>query len=119
MFRNSFNKFFFRFFPPPNFLLAPSFGLDISDESLKFVQLLLTKNGIKVGRYGERKIPAGIIESGKIKNPAKLKEVLLSLRKEEGIKFVRVSMPEEQEYIFALRLEKVGLKDAREGIELA
>ncbi len=119
MFRNSFNKFLLRFFPPPNFLIAPSFGLDISDESLKFVELLLTKNGIRVGRYGERKIPVGIIESGKIKSPAKLKEVLFSLQKEEGVKFVRVSLPEEQVYLFALRLEKTGLKNVREGIELA
>jgi type IV pilus assembly protein PilM len=99
--------------------MAPSFGLDISDESLKFVELVMTKNGIKIGKYGERRLPVGIIESGKIKNPEKLKEVLVSLREEEGIQFVRVSLPEEQVYLFALRLDKAGLKNVREGIELA
>lgn len=119
MFKNLFSRFFFRFFPPPNFLVAPSFGLDISDESLKFVELVTTKDGIRMGRYGERKIPAGIIESGKIKSPERLKEVLLKLRQEEGIRFVRVSLPEEQVYLFQLQLEKSGLKNIREGIELA
>jgi len=119
MFRNSFNKFFLKFFPAPKFLLTPSFGLDISDESLKFMELVMTRNGVKMGRYGERKIPAGIIESGKIKSPARLKEILISLRKEEGVKFVRVSLPEEQVYLFPLRLEKSDLKNVREGIELA
>ena len=119
MFRNSFNKFFLKFFPAPKFLLTPSFGLDISDESLKFMELVMTRNGVKVGRYGERKIPAGIIESGKIKSPTRLKEILISLRKEEGVKFVRVSLPEEQVYLFPLRLEKSDLKNVREGIELA
>jgi Tfp pilus assembly PilM family ATPase len=119
MLKNSFSGFLFKFFPPPRFLMSPSFGLDISDESLKFVELLRTKDGIKMGRYGERKIPVGIIESGKIKNPEKLKEVLSSLREEEGVKFVRVSLPEEQVYLFALKLEKSGLKNIREGIELA
>ncbi|MBI2630652.1 pilus assembly protein PilM [Candidatus Nomurabacteria bacterium] len=122
MFKNSKNPlggFLFEFFPPPRYLMAPSFGLDISDESLKFVELTATKNGIKMGRYGERKIPVGIIESGKIKNPEKLKNVLTTLRKEEGIRFVRVSLPEEQVYLFALRLQKAGLKNVREGIELA
>lgn len=118
MFINSFNKFFLRFFPLPNFLIAPSFGLDISDESLKFAELVTTKNGIKLGRYGERKIPAGIIESGKIKDSAKMREILISLRKEQGIKFARVSLPDEQVYLFVLRLEKLGLKSVREGIEL-
>jgi type IV pilus assembly protein PilM len=116
---NSFDKFFLRFFPPPNFLVAPSFGLDISDESLKFLELIPTKNGIKTGRYGERSIPHGVIESGKIVDSKKMEEILSSLRKEEGVKSVRVSLPEEQVYLFQLRLEKAGLKNVREEIELA
>ncbi|KKS04058.1 MAG: Type IV pilus assembly protein PilM [Candidatus Nomurabacteria bacterium GW2011_GWC2_41_8] len=119
MFGDSFNRFFFRFFPPPNFLITPSFGLDISDESLKFAELFATKNGIKVGRYGERTIPPGVIESGKIKDSKRMEEILSSLRKEEGIKTVRVSLPEEQMYLFQLRLGKTGLKNVKEGIELA
>ena len=115
MFRNSFN----RFFPTPRFLMAPSFGLDISDESLKFVELIPVKSGIQIGRYGERKIPVGIIESGKIKDPRRLEEVLLSLRKEEGVRHVRGSLPEEQVYLFQLRLEKAGLVNVRESIELS
>jgi len=115
MVRNS----FYRFFPTPRFLMAPSFGLDISDQSLKFAELVVTKDGIVMGRHGERKIPAGIIESGQIKDPNKLKEFLSLLRKEEGIRFVRVSLPEEQVYLFRLRLQKEGLENVREGIELS
>ena len=119
MLDNEFNRVLSRYFPPPAFLMAPSYGLDISDQSLKFVQLLPTKDGIRVGRFGERKIPPGIIVSGKIKNLPRLEEMLHPLREEEGIKFVRVSLPEEQVYLFPLRLEKAGLKNVREGIELA
>lgn len=116
---NSFNKFFFKLFPTPKFLSEPFFGLDISDESLKYVELITTKEGIKTGRYGERSIPPGVIESGKIKEPKKIEEILLKLKKEEGVKSVRVSLPEEQVYLFAMKLEKIGLKNVREGIELA
>ncbi|MEX2029207.1 MAG: pilus assembly protein PilM [Candidatus Paceibacterota bacterium] len=112
-------NFYTRFFPIPRFLMSPSFGLDISDESLKFVELVPTKSGVKLGRYGERKIPAGIIESGKIKNPQQLEKVLIALREEEGVKFVRVSLPEEQVYLFQLKLDKSGLENIREGIELS
>jgi Tfp pilus assembly PilM family ATPase len=52
MFKNSYDKFF----PTPDFLKMPSFGLDISDEALKFIELVATKDGIKVGKYGEKKI---------------------------------------------------------------
>ena len=116
---DSFNKFFLRFFPPPKILMASSFGLDISDESVKFIELIHSKGGIKTGRYGERIIPPGVIESGKIKDSKKMEEILSTLRKEEGVRSVRVSLPEEQVYLFELRLEKAGLKSVKEGIELA
>lgn len=119
MFKNSFDRIFFSFFPVPNFFAAPSFGLDISDESLKFVQLTNASTHIKLGKYGERKIPSGIIESGKIKDPEKMVEVLTALRKQVGIKNVRVSLPEEQVYLFRLQLLKDGLVNIRESIELS
>ncbi len=116
---NSFNKFFSKFFPVPNFLATHSFGLDISDESLKFIELINTKNGIRVGRHGERNIPPGVIELGKIKDLKRIEEILALLRKEEGLKSVHVSLLEEQVYLFQLRLEKLGLVNIRESIELA
>lgn len=115
MIRNSYN----RFFPTPNFLEMRSFGLDISDESLKFIQLISTKDGIRVGKYGERKIPPGVVSDGKIIEPLKLEEILSSLRKEEGIRSVRISLLENQIYLFKLKLEKEGLINIRESIELS
>lgn len=37
----------------------PHIGLDISDESSKFVELVPFKNGIKLGKYGKYQIPFG------------------------------------------------------------
>ncbi|MEK7113702.1 MAG: pilus assembly protein PilM [Patescibacteria group bacterium] len=108
-----------RFFPIPQFLAMPSFGLDISDESIKYIELLRVKDGIKLGHYGEVRIPAGIIESGKIKDQRGVERILLSLKKKEGMKSVRVSLPEEQIYLFNLNLNKSGLESIREGIELS
>lgn len=103
----------------PAYLASPSFGLDISDESIKFISLLSGKHGIKVSKYGERKVPPGVLESGKIRDPKKMEDILLSLRKEEGIKSVRISLPEDQIYLFRLRIEKDGLESIRESIELS
>ena len=69
MLRNSYN----RFFPTPSFLMPSSFGLDISDESIKLANLILVKGGIKIDKYGEKKIAPGIIESGKIKDIKRIK----------------------------------------------
>ena len=76
-------------------MFSNSFGLDISDESLKFVELVTTKNGIQVGRHGEHKLSPDIIESGKIKDPKRLKEILTSLKKNFGLKSVHISLPNE------------------------
>lgn len=119
MFGNSFNRFLLNFFPPPEFLTEPSFGIDISDESIKYVELAVAKNSLKLGRYGEKIIPPGVVEAGKIQNPKKMEEILIALKKEEGIKSARVSLPEEQVYLFPLKLDKAGLKNIKEGIELA
>ena len=119
MLSHSFNRLLLRFFPVPNFFSTSSFGSDISDESLKFIELVNSKHGIRVGRHGEADIPPGIIESGRIKNPKRLEEILLSLKKEKGVKSVRVSLPEAQMYLFRLRLEKSGLVHIRESIELS
>ncbi len=115
MFKNLHNKFF----PIPEFLFSSSFGLDISDESIKFVHLTIGKRNIKIKKHGEKKIPIGVIESGNIKDTKTLVQILIQLKKEVGIKSVRVSLPEEQIYIFKLVLEKKNLKDIKEGIELS
>ncbi len=109
---------FKNFFPTPDFLEPQFFGLDISDESIKYVELIKSSNGDRIGKFGEKKIPVGIIDSGKIKDALKLEEILANLQKEIGVKIARVSLPEEQVYIFKAKLEKSGLTNIREGIEL-
>lgn len=108
-----------KFFPTPNFLLPTSFGLDLSDESLKFIKLKRQSNGIQVVKYGEKKIPVGVIESGRIKDPKKLEAILGEWKKEEKVDSVRVSVPEEQVYLFKLYLSKDGVKSVRAAIELS
>ena len=115
MLQQGFNKFF----PLPRFLSKPCFGLDISDESIKFIQILFTRKGIRIGHFGERVIPAGVIESGKITDGKRLREILTLLKKEEGMESVRVSLPEEQIYLFQLKLPKAGGTNIREMIELS
>ncbi len=115
MFRKMNNKFF----PMPHFLSRPSFGLDISDESIKFIEFLDSRNGVKIGRFGEVSMPAGVIDSGKIAEPKSLKNTLISFVRDNKIKSARVSLPEEQIYLFKLKVPREGAKNMREMIELS
>jgi hypothetical protein len=99
--------------PHNTFLKSSSVGLHISDESLKYIELIKTAKGIKIGRHGERKIPRGIIESGKIKDREWLEQVLMLFRKEEGIKSAHISLPYE---LFDKHEQNLGIEVA-DGLE--
>lgn len=106
-----------KLFPVPLYLKVPSFGIDISDESLKFMKLKLTRKGMQIEACGKKKIPKGIIELGKIRDPLRFEHILTELKKEQKIKDVRVSILENQTYLFKLKLEKEGLVNIKESIE--
>lgn len=91
------------------------FGLNIGDNSIKFVELIKTRNGVLVGKYGNRILPLDIFELGKIKDFERMKTFLASLRKEEGIKSAYVSFPDKYEgnvkdYASVFRDSKIKVK---------
>jgi len=109
---------FYKLFPPPKFLAMPAVGLDISDESIHFVELSSAKGGCKIKRFGEKKIPEKIIESGEIKNSEELVKILSSLKSEFGSRFVNVSLPEQRAYLLKLQIPKMKKKEIRNNLEL-
>ncbi len=109
-------KLFADILPPPRFLEMPSVGLDISDERIRFLEIVKGRNGLTFGRYGEKNIPAGIISVGRVKNPGELKKILSGLKKEHGLDFVRVSLPEERAYLVKIEVPKVPESELRENI---
>lgn len=83
--------------------------MDISDDSLKFAELIFSKDGIKLGRYGERRIPFGIIESRKIKRTKEFEKILSALKKEKRIKSACISFEPEGQAIIRAILKKSDL----------
>ena len=107
-----------KFFPIPKFLTMSSVGFDISDHSIKFVELKKTSKGLFLGKFGKQKIPKGVLELGKIKDTKKLIKILNDLRHKYNLNLIRVSLPEEQVYIFNIILPKIKNKEIRNTIEL-
>lgn len=97
----------------------PAVGLDISDVSMRFAELVETRKGLIIGRFAERAIPRGIIESGEVKKPTDLRAILSDLKKEHHLEYVSVSLPEEKTYLFDLHLPKMKYSELRGAIELA
>lgn len=109
---------FLRLFPTPHYLAMPAVGLDISDQSVKFMRLTLRGGNIVIDRYGERAVPVGVVESGAVRNVEALAKVLIELKEEYKLTEVVASMPEEEAYIVRLALPARKESELREGVEL-
>jgi len=107
-----------RYFPTPSFLSMNSFAVDISDRSIKYGEIKATPSGLHLGRYGQIKIPNGIVVSGRIEDEGKLVSILNELRIKEKLHFIRVSLPEEQMYLFTISIPKTENGNIREMILL-
>ncbi len=105
--------------PPPNFILMPAVGIDISDRGIKYAELIPTDRGNKLGRFGRLPLPPGVVEGGKIVNSAALTAALDGLRAKEHFSFVRATLPEEQVYFFRTRFSGVPRDMLRETLELS
>lgn len=111
------NKSLLDFFPPPDYLLMPAVGLDISDRSIKFVGLERKNGGFSISNFGVRNLPQGIMESGEIKQREKFVDFLKSIKKESGAKFVNVSLPEEKAFLSRVKIPIVKEEEIRSILE--
>lgn len=92
--------FFTGLFPTPKFLAMPAVGIDISDDSIRFVELINSKKGKILSKFGEHKIPAGLVLNGEIQDIEKLSQELKKIKEENDIEIIRASLPEEKVYLF-------------------
>jgi type IV pilus assembly protein PilM len=101
------------------FTLKPeSFGLDISDLSLKIIKLKRKSDFLSLVSFGEAKIKPGIIEGGEIKDGGALagiiKEALGQVRGEKlNTKYVIASLPEEKAFLQVIQLPLMAEAEAR------
>lgn len=111
-------SFFSRLFPPPRYLRRPAAGLDLSDRSIKFIDLDLKSTGLVVKNFGQTDLPVGVIENGEIKNQATLVSTLKNLAAEYHLEAVACDVPEEHAYVVKLKLPKVKPAQWSEMIEV-
>lgn len=98
-----------RVLPPPAYITMPCVGLDISDNSLKYVGFEPNlRKGVprKLTEWGDIDIPSGVVERGSVLDPQKLVAVLKEFKEKTKADFVRVSLPEERAYLFETEVKK-------------
>lgn len=88
------------------------FGLDISDRSLKIIQLKKKKHSFVLRSFNQMEIDPGIIEGGAIKNEDALVKIIHSLLqnakgKKITTKYVAASLPEEKSFLQIIQMPKM------------
>lgn len=111
-------NFFLNMFPPPNYLRMPAVGFDISDRSVKYIELQKDGCSIRINRFGERAVPEGLIDAGVIKQKGAITDFLKTIQKELKSKFIIAALPEEKVFVSRAKLPQMEKRQIREAIEL-
>jgi len=101
-----------RWFPTPRLLARAGAGVDISDSSIKWVELRSAAHGWEIGAYGSVPLEAGVVVEGVVRDKEKLGAALGALRASiGGIKSVHAALPEEAGYVFSMTVPDVDERD--------
>jgi hypothetical protein len=73
-----------RWFPTPSLLVRVGAGVDISDNSIKWIELTAAPHGWEIGVYGYAALDAGIVVEGVVKDAVKLGAAIAALRANFG-----------------------------------
>lgn len=105
-------------FPVPKYLEPPALGLDISDRSLKFAELVFKKKRLELGQFGSRVIPEGLVTQGEIKDKNALINFLKLNSKAFRGREIILSLPEEKAFLGLVTLPQMPRANIREALLL-
>ncbi len=99
-----------------------SFGIDLSDLSIKIVKLKKKGDGLSLASFGRQEIPVGLIENGEIKKEDELIEIIKkSLREikgqDLGSKYCIASLPETVSFVRVVQLPLMDKSEVAEAIK--
>lgn len=111
-------QFFRDLFPPPDYLRMPALCVDLSDRSVKYMELARKKGTIIVRRFGLFAVPEGMIQKGEIKQKDKLIAFLKPIREKLKAEYAVASLPEEKAFLSGIKFPNMDRDKIREALSL-
>jgi len=115
---NLMSRFLLSCFPLPDYLRMPAVGIDVSDRSIKYVELKRGKDGLELKSFGKGDLEKGIVEKGETKKKEALIKKLSIVRKKLRNSLVAVSLPEEKAFLKVVKLPFVKDSQIRKVLEV-
>ncbi len=110
-------KKIFKSFPAPKFLDVPFAGVSISDTSIRCIQFVKKNGTLHIEKYAERPLNRGVIMEGQINNIDEVVNILVDLKNELKLNYIKMSLPEEKAYLFTAKIPLVGTDEIRSAVE--
>ncbi len=107
----------FEAFPTPKFLGISYAGLSISDYAVRVMKFNKKGGKLNIEKYAEKILPPGVISSGKVNNKEELTHIIELLKNELKLDYVKVSLPEEEGYLFTAKLPMVKQNEVKRKVE--
>lgn len=95
----------------------PAAGVDLSYHSMRVVTFDRSHKGLVLNKAVTRSIPSGAICGDEVQANQGLKDALSAVKKELGLSFVNVTLPEDKAYIFRTSLPPLPESQIRQAIE--
>lgn len=111
-------KNLYKLFSGFNSFTQSSLGVEISERTIKYVEIKDTKDGLSIKNYGVLRVPIGSIDGDRILRKDDIVNILKQIQKKTKTSFVRISIPEEQIYTFNLEIEYIPDMEIRESVLL-
>lgn len=98
-----------------------TFGLDITDLSVKIIKLKKRGRGFRLVSYGRAEIESGIIEEGVIKDEEALVQIIKNAcqnvkGKKLNTKYVLASLPEEKSFLQVIQMPKMRKNELKSAV---
>ena len=111
-------KLFLDVLPPPDYLRMPILCFDLSDKSIKYIELRKKNRIISVGQFGIYSLDEGIIEGGEIKQKDKLTAFLKQIKEKLKTELIMASLPEEKVFLSRIKFPLMDEHRIKEALSL-
>lgn len=98
-------------------MAMPHVGIDISSTSVRYLELLRSPEGLKLGRYGTQDIPTPVLFNEPLTSNKDLLAALKKMQRANKFTFVEVAIPEEKAYLFTTEIPEGDDETIRSHIE--
>ncbi len=108
---------FFEAFPAPKFLDIPFAGLSINDSAVHCIAFSSGSGDLRILKYVTKPIAPGMITAGQVNNMEEVTHILQEIKKDLGLQYVKLSLPEEKAYLFTAKIPIVDQDEVYSAVE--